>query len=84
MLAGPLSAQTPTTPAAQQAQKPKYPPPPTRDPHTPGYVQAKELPDGTVPSPEADGNFILGPTHPTAPEMAGVPATPHGTVIELP
>ncbi len=34
-----------------------------RDPHTPGYVEAKELPDGEVAPINADGNFILGPTH---------------------
>ncbi len=39
------------------------PAPPARDPNTPGYVQAKELPDGTVPPADADGNFIIGPTH---------------------
>jgi enterochelin esterase-like enzyme len=44
-------------------------PPPTRDPNTPGYVAAKELPDGAVPPADADGNFILGPTHDRAPEM---------------
>ena len=38
--------------------------------HTPGYVEAKELPDGQVPKPTEDGNFILGPTHPKAPEMS--------------
>ena len=76
-------AQAPTTPAAPQGPKPKYPRPPARDPHTPGYVQSKELPDGALPSPDADGNFILGPTHPAAPEMAAVPATPHGTVLEF-
>ena len=82
-LAVPVLAQAPTTPATQQAPKPKYPPPPTRDPHTPGYVTAKELPDGAIPPPDADGNFILGPTHPAAPEMTAVPATPHGTIIEF-
>jgi len=61
-------AQAPTTPAAPQGPKPKYPRPPTRDPHTPGYVQSKELPDGRLPSLDADGNFILVPTHPAAPE----------------
>src|SRR4051794_26223322 len=76
----PVLAQTTTAPAAQQAPKPKYPPPPTRDPHTPGYVQAKELPDGALPPPDADGNFILGPTHPAGLEMAALPATPHGAV----
>ena len=39
------------------------PTPPTRDPHTPGYVAAKELPDGAVPPADVDGNFIIGPTH---------------------
>ncbi len=45
-------------------------PPPTRDPHSPGYVTATELPDGAVPPVDTDGNFILGPTHRPAPEMA--------------
>jgi enterochelin esterase-like enzyme len=53
---------------AQQAAPPRPAPPPTRAPHTPGYVDAKELPDGTVPPATADGNFIIGPTHPPAPE----------------
>ena len=63
------------------AQSPRRRPPnPTRDPHTPGYVKAKELPDGTVPSPKARGNFILGPTHNAAPEMSVREGVPHGTV----
>ena len=62
------SAQTPTPPTPAQ---PTRPAPPTRDPHTPGYVQAKELPDGAVPPSNADGNFILGPTHTPAPEAPG-------------
>jgi iron(III)-enterobactin esterase len=37
--------------------------PPTRDPKTPGFVTAKELPDGNVPPVDTDGNFIIGPTH---------------------
>ena len=57
------------TPAATAA-RPSRPIPPTRDPHSPGYVQAKELPDGQVPPANEDGNFILGPTHNPAPEMA--------------
>ena len=57
-----------TTPPAQAAA-PARPTPPTRDPNTPGYVTAKELPDGTVPPPDVDGNFIVGPTHNPAPEM---------------
>ncbi len=42
--------------------------PPTRDPHTPGYVTAIELPDGAIPSPGVNGNFIIGPIHNPAPE----------------
>lgn len=56
---------------------------PTRDPHTPGYVAAKELADGTVPSANADGDFILGPTHPAAKEMSVIEGVPQGTVIEF-
>ena len=37
--------------------------PPARDPHAPGYVEATELPDGEVPPADANGNFIIGPTH---------------------
>src|SRR5580704_14595013 len=57
------------------AQAPARPQPPTRDPHTPGYVTAKELPDGASAPANVDGNFILGPTHNPAPEMTqeGVP-----------
>ena len=28
-----------------------------------GLCDAKELPDGEVPPPDVDGNFIIGPTH---------------------
>src|SRR3954463_4180107 len=59
-----LLASQQTAPAARPQ------PPPARDPHTPGYVDATELPDGTVPPVTADGNFIIGPTHPPAPEVA--------------
>ena len=62
------------------AQRPE---PPTRDPHNPGYVTAKELPDGTVPSADVDGNFITGPTHSPARELS-VPDVPlQGTVVEF-
>jgi iron(III)-enterobactin esterase len=43
---------------------------PTRDPHTAGYVKATELPDGSNAPADKNGNFILGPTHTPAPEMA--------------
>src|SRR5580692_7379296 len=64
------------TAAVLQAQQTARPTPPTRDPHSPGYVQAKELPDGTVPPSNADGNFIIGTTHPAAPEMTANPDVP--------
>jgi enterochelin esterase-like enzyme len=56
-------------------------PPPARDPHTPGYVEAKELPDNTNAPADADGNFILGPTHDPAPESTIHPGVPHGTIL---
>jgi len=58
-------------------------PPPTRDPHTPGYVTATELPDGAVPSPDSNGNFIIGPTHNPAPEMTEQENVPQGTIYQL-
>ena len=66
-----LTMQVPqTTAPPPPTQAPPRPTPPTRDPNTPGYVTAKELPDGQVPPADADGNFIIGPTHNPAPEMA--------------
>jgi enterochelin esterase-like enzyme len=70
----------PATPAAPQAAPTARPTPPTRDPNTPGYVVASELPDGAVPPADADGNFIIGPTHPPAPEMTAQEGVPRGTV----
>jgi enterochelin esterase-like enzyme len=59
------------------------PAPPTRDPHTPGFVSARELPDGENAPPDAEGNFILGPTHNPAPEMIVRPDVPHGDIYEF-
>src|SRR5690349_19839172 len=73
------SAQTPPPPPARPAR----PTPPTRDPHSPGYVQAKELPDGENAPANQDGNFILGPTHNPAPEMTVRDGVPQGTVHEF-
>ena len=73
------AAQPPAPPAAQRPR----PVPPTRDPHTPGYVDAKELPDGAVPPADADGNFIIGPTHDPAPEMTVKDDVPHGTTCAI-
>src|SRR5438445_5067753 len=73
-----VAAQAPTA-----APTPKRPTPPTRDPSTAGYVKAKDLPDGTVPSPKEDGNFIIGPTHAPAPEMAVQEGVPQGDVYNF-
>jgi enterochelin esterase-like enzyme len=70
LIAGAASAQT-------------RPTPPTRDPHTPGYVTAKELPDGENAPPNADGNFILGPTHTPAPETTVHDGVPQGTIVNF-
>ena len=72
---------TPATPPAQAT--PPRPTPPTRDPSTPGYVTAKELPDGEVPAADAVGNFIIGPTHNPAPEMAVQEGVPQGTIYNF-
>ncbi len=58
------------------------PQPPTRDPHTPGYVTAKELADGQNAPASADGNFILGPTHNAAPEMTGLSGSPQANGLQ--
>ncbi len=57
--------------------------PPTRDPHTPGYVSATELPDGVNPSPDSTGNFIIGPTHDPAPESTVQANVPQGTIYRF-
>ena len=66
--------------AISQTPRPVFP---TRDPHTPGYVAAKELSDGAVPPANADGNFLLGPTHNPAPEMLPQEGVLQGSVIEF-
>src|SRR5438067_1346678 len=53
--------------------------PPTRDPSNPNYPRATELPDGTLPPPGAEGNFIIGPTHNPAPETIAKEGVPRGT-----
>jgi iron(III)-enterobactin esterase len=57
--------------------------PPTRDPHTLGYVSATELPDDTLPAPTADGNFVVGPTHSPATESTVHPGVPQGTLTDI-
>src|SRR5579863_501850 len=86
LIAGPslAIAQPPATPQATQQTTPpaRAPRPqnPTRDPHTAGYVTAKELPDGDNAPANADGDFIIGPTHNRAPEMTAQDNVQHGTV----
>ena len=76
-------AQTTPSPASSGETRVSRPTPPTRDPHTPGYVTATELPDGAVPPADADGNFIIGPTHNPAPEMTVHEGVPQGAVYEF-
>jgi len=79
LFSSPALTQTPSTAPAPQASRPAFP---TRDPHTPGYVSATQLPDATIPSPTADGNFVIGPTHPPAPETTA-PDLTNGSVVEF-
>src|SRR6476646_5951590 len=74
--------------APAQPTHPQRPPMPTRDPRTPGFVAATELPDGSVLPATVNGNFILGPTHDPAPEITaalqmGEDRLVSGTVIEF-
>src|SRR5579871_1454630 len=73
----PAYGQTPPTP--QSTPRPTQP---TRDPKTPGYVAAKELPDHTNPPANVDGNFIIGPNY-EVPSGISTQDTPNGTVIEF-
>ena len=56
---------------------------PARDPHSPGFVAAKEMPDATNAPANVDGNFIIGPNYKLAPEMAVNKDVPQGTVSEF-
>ena len=78
---GTASAQAPPASSAPATRVRSTPP--TRDPHTPGYVRALELPDGANPPAGVDGNFIIGPTHNPAPEMTVHKGVPQGAVYEF-
>jgi len=78
-----ISSAFAQTPPAAPAARPPRQPPPTRDPHTPGYVKAKELPDGANAPAKEDGNFIIGPTYKPAPETVVKEVVPQGTVHEF-
>jgi len=78
MVPSPVCGQSP--PSVQKAERPT---PPTRDPRSPGYVAAKELPDGANPPADADGNFIIGRTHDIPLGMSAASGIPKGAVIEF-
>jgi enterochelin esterase-like enzyme len=86
--AGAAMGQLPATPPETSAPvaaaaRPARPPVPVRDPNTPGFVKAKELPDGAIPPANVDGNFIIGPTHNRAPEFDVNDSVPKGTLYEF-
>jgi enterochelin esterase family protein len=74
-----IQAQTPPAPTTHHER----PLPPARDPHTPGYVQAQDLPDGVLPAPDKDGDFLIGPTHKRSPELPDSDSSPNGRIIEF-
>ena len=84
-LAWALAPQPPVpTPSPAQAAPPRTRPvPPTRDPKTPGYVAAKELPDGELPPPDVEGNFVIGPTHNPAQDALAHDEVPHGSICDI-
>jgi len=73
-----LSAAT-LAPAQTPAPRPASIPPPTRSPAV--RPAPTELPDGTLPAPTANGNYILGPTHTPALESTVHPNVPQGTLL---
>ena len=79
LVASVMMAQTPAAPAKPDAR----PAPPTRDPHTAGYVQAKELADGANAPTREDGNFILSAVHNPSPEATVHEGVPHGMVYNF-
>src|SRR3954465_5731220 len=81
-IAGPGFGQS--VPSAKApAPRTGRPTPPTRDPNTPGYVTAKELPDGAIPPANVDGNFIIGPTHNLGAELSRHSDLANGMVNEF-
>ena len=70
-------------PAQTATNRPVRSGPPTRDPHSPGFVAATELPDGEIPSVTNEGNFIIGPTYHSAPEMTVNTNVPQGTIYNF-
>jgi enterochelin esterase family protein len=56
---------------------------PTRDPHTEGYVKAKELADGLLPGAKQNGTFIIGPTHTADAATTPKQGIPKGEIVEF-
>ena len=57
--------------------------PPTRHPDNPAYPSATTLPSGKLPSATSTGNFIIGPSHPAAPETVARSGVPRGKVYSF-
>jgi enterochelin esterase-like enzyme len=77
-----LAAQTAPVPDPGRTA-PSRPVPAPRDPHRPGFVPARDLPDGQLPAPTADGNLLIGPTHEPAVEATEHEGVPKGTIVEF-
>jgi enterochelin esterase family protein len=56
---------------------------PTRDPQTEGYVKARELADGKLPTVKQNGNFIIGPTHTPDSDTTPKEGAPKGQIVEF-
>ncbi|HEX3719035.1 MAG TPA: alpha/beta hydrolase-fold protein [Verrucomicrobiae bacterium] len=82
LVTAPASTKAQTTNQTPSA-RPVRPSPPTRDPHTPGYVAAKDLPDGENAPMDAEGNFVIGPTHHAAPDAMVNTNVPQGKIYEF-
>src|SRR6185437_3009192 len=78
-----VSSAPSSSSASQITTRSAQPAPPTRDPHSPGFVAATELPDGAVPPANVDGNYILGPTHPAAPQSMVHAGVPQGAIVRF-
>ena len=62
---------------------PRAPHPPHAIPTHPAMSKPKSCPMANPFAPQADGNFILGPTHPAVPEMAAKEGVPQGPVYRV-
>jgi iron(III)-enterobactin esterase len=69
--------------AQSAVARPPRPIPPIRDPNTSGYVSATSLPDSTNAPADANGNFIIGPSHNPAPETKPQEGVLQGEVFEF-